>query len=79
MKEERRSVIITILMFALIVFAFGFVTEVRYSQCALPDLTIKNTCPTMCDCNRSLERCQISECDHLDCINWYWMCVYKWR
>lgn len=79
-----RPDLVTIIVFISIIIVMGFVVPyIHNNNCAMPDLHQydNNTCPVMCDgCyDRNIPICQIPACDHLDCINWYTLCVYKWR
>jgi hypothetical protein len=71
-------VIVTIFVTLIIM---GFIIDIHASQCSMPDIQLPNDthCPTICECARDSVQCQIPACNHLDCINWYWMCIYKWR
>ena len=74
--------IVAIIAIIFMLVIMGFVIDVHSSQCSMPDLQLPNDtfCPAICECtDRDVLKCQVPACDHLDCINWYWMCIYKWR
>lgn len=74
-------IIVTITIIITLVI-MGFVVNIHSSNCSMPDIHLPNTtyCPSICECiERDTPRCQVPACNHLDCINWYWTCIYKWR
>lgn len=74
------KIILFVMLLFMIIFC-GFFFNIHGSECTMPDLGLSdNSCPTICECTqRDYPKCQVEACDYLDCINWYNICVYKWR
>ena len=75
--------LITIGLIILMIVICGFFSDVHSVgfACITPELHTDNItyCPGICECNRTLEKCQVPVCDDLDYWHWWGIRYFKWR
>jgi hypothetical protein len=74
---EHTDLLVIIFIFLFVVWAFGFISDIHYSECSMPDLSAySGDCPTICECNSSLNICKVPVCEHINCkLQWYGICL----